>query len=45
MRLSEVVLAFTFAWLLLGQTPTATQGVGSLLVLGGVVLVKLGEPV
>jgi len=43
--LSEVVLAFTFAWLLLGQTPTSTQAVGALLVLGGVVLVKLGEPV
>lgn len=41
--LSEVLLAFGYAWLLLGQVPTPTQGLGALLLLGGVALVKLGE--
>ena len=42
--LSEVVSAFLYAWALLGQVPTASQLVGALGILGGVVLVKLGEP-
>jgi drug/metabolite transporter (DMT)-like permease len=42
--LAEVVAAMLFGWLLLGQLPDLLQGVGALLVLGGVVLVKLGEP-
>ncbi len=41
--LVEVVAAVLFAWLLLGQLPHATQVVGGVLVLGGVVVVKLGE--
>lgn len=43
--LSEVVAALLFGWLLLGQLPNATQGIGAALVLVGVVVVKLGEPV
>jgi drug/metabolite transporter (DMT)-like permease len=41
--LSEVLMAVLFAWVLLDELPTSTQLVGGLLVLGGVVLVKLGE--
>ena len=41
--LSEVVAGVLWAWLLLAQVPGATQALGGLLVLGGVVLVKLGE--
>lgn len=41
--LGEVVLAFVYAWLLLGQAPTWSQAWGGALILGGVVLVKLGE--
>lgn len=43
--LAEVIAALLFGWLLLGQLPNLLQGVGAVLVLGGVVLVKLGEPV
>lgn len=42
--LSEVVAAATFAWILLGQELGPVQLTGAALVLGGVVLVKLGEP-
>lgn len=42
--LSEVVLAFGYAWLLLGQVPGWSQAMGALLILGGVTLLKLGEP-
>lgn len=42
--LMEVLFALVFAWLLLGQLPREIQLAGGLLVLGGVVLVKLGEP-
>lgn len=42
--LIEVVMATGFAWLLLGQGLVGIQWVGALLVLGGVVLVKMGEP-
>jgi drug/metabolite transporter (DMT)-like permease len=40
----EVVVAMFFAWLLLGQLPEAIQLVGGVLVLGGIIVVKLGEP-
>jgi drug/metabolite transporter (DMT)-like permease len=32
-----------FAWLLLGQTPTLLQGIGGLIVLAGIALVKADE--
>lgn len=44
LALVEVIFAFGFAWLLIGQVPTAWQVVGAVLILAGVVLVKLGEP-
>lgn len=43
--LSEVVAALLFGWLLLGQLPDLLQALGGALVLAGVVVVKLGEPV
>jgi drug/metabolite transporter (DMT)-like permease len=43
--LAEVVAALFFGWLLLGQLPNLVQAFGAALVLAGVVLVKLGEPV
>jgi drug/metabolite transporter (DMT)-like permease len=42
--LAEVLFAAGFAWILLGQVPTATQFLGGLLILAGVVLVRLDEP-
>lgn len=42
--LSEVLAALVFAWLLLGEVPRLGQVLGGVLVLGGVVVVKLGEP-
>ncbi len=42
--LSEVVCAVAWAWLLLGELPSAMQLGGGALVLVGVVGVKLGEP-
>lgn len=42
--LFEVVSSVVFAWLLLGELPKAVQLLGGLLVLGGVVVVKVGEP-
>lgn len=41
--LGEVLAALVFAWLLLHQVPLAVQLLGGVLVLGGVVVVKLGE--
>ena len=41
--LLEVLFALVFAWLLLDQLPGPVQLAGGVLVLGGVVLVKLGE--
>ena len=41
--LLEVLCAVLFAWLLLDELPVLAQGVGGVLVLAGVVLVKLGE--
>lgn len=43
--LAEVVAALLFGWLLLGQLPDLLQAFGGALVLAGVVVVKLGEPV
>lgn len=43
--LAEVVAALLFGWLLLGQLPDLLQALGGALVLAGVVVVKLGEPV
>ncbi|WP_258566926.1 DMT family transporter [Microbacterium sp. Se5.02b] len=43
--LAEVVAALVFGWLLLGQLPDLLQALGGVLVLVGVVVVKLGEPV
>lgn len=42
--LSEVAAGLGFAWVLLAQQPRPIQLLGALLVLGGVVVVKLGEP-
>ena len=42
--LTEVLAAVGFAWLLLAELPTPVQWLGGALVLGGVVVVKLGEP-
>ncbi|MFJ6652534.1 EamA family transporter [Microbacterium sp. NPDC091313] len=39
--LTEVLFAVLFAWLLLGETPSAVQAVGGVLILAGVVLVRL----
>lgn len=41
--LSEVLAGVLWAWALLGELPAALQLLGGLLVVGGVVLVKLGE--
>jgi drug/metabolite transporter (DMT)-like permease len=41
--LSEVAAGLGFAWVLLAQQPRPIQLLGALLVLGGVVVVKLGE--
>ena len=43
--LAEVVAALLFGWMLLGQLSGPVQLVGAALVLAGVVVVKLGEPV
>ncbi len=42
--LSEVVAAMVFSALMLGQVPGPAQAFGGALVLGGIILVKLGEP-
>jgi len=42
--LTEALAAVLFAWLLLAEVPTLLQWVGGVLVLGGVVVVKWGEP-
>jgi drug/metabolite transporter (DMT)-like permease len=41
--LSEVLFAILFAWLLLGQLPSAMQFLGGAFILGGVALVRLDE--
>jgi drug/metabolite transporter (DMT)-like permease len=41
--MAEVLFAAGFAWVLLHQVPTATQFIGGLLILAGVVAVRLDE--
>ena len=41
--LAEVLFSVLFAWLLLGQLPLAIQLLGGVFIVGGVVLVRLGE--
>lgn len=41
--LAEVLFAVLFAWALLGQRPTVLQGIGGLVVLAGISLVKADE--
>jgi drug/metabolite transporter (DMT)-like permease len=41
--LTEVLFAVLFAWVLLGQLPTAAQGIGAVLIITGIVLVRLDE--
>jgi drug/metabolite transporter (DMT)-like permease len=42
--LAEVLFAVLWAWLLLGQLPTAVQFAGGALILAGVAVVRLAEP-
>lgn len=42
--LLEVLFSVIFAWLLLGELPGAVQLLGGLLLLGGVIVVRAGEP-
>jgi drug/metabolite transporter (DMT)-like permease len=42
--LLEVLFSVIFAWLLLGQLPALLQLVGGVLLLGGVIVVRAGEP-
>jgi len=41
--LTEVLFAVLFAWLILGELPTAIQLLGGVLIVAGVALVRLGE--
>jgi drug/metabolite transporter (DMT)-like permease len=41
--MAEILFAVLFAWLLLGQVPTAMQFAGGALILAGVVMVRLDE--
>lgn len=41
--LAEVLFAVLFAWALLGQRPNLLQGIGGVLVLGGIALVRAGD--
>jgi drug/metabolite transporter (DMT)-like permease len=41
--LTEVLFAVGFAWLLLGQLPNVEQGIGAVLIITGIVLVRLDE--
>ncbi|MGN6609391.1 MAG: EamA family transporter [Jatrophihabitans sp.] len=41
--LIEVLFSALFAWVLVGQQPTLLQALGGAVVLGGIVLVRLGE--
>ena len=42
--MAEIGFAVLFAWILLHQTPTATQFIGGALILAGVIAVRLDEP-
>jgi drug/metabolite transporter (DMT)-like permease len=41
--MSEIMFAVIYAWILLGQLPSATQFLGGALILAGVTLVKIDE--
>jgi drug/metabolite transporter (DMT)-like permease len=41
--LTEVLFAVLFAWFLLGQLPSIVQGIGAVLIITGIVLVRLDE--
>ena len=41
--LTEVLFAVLFAWFLLGQLPSVVQGIGAVLIITGIVLVRLDE--
>jgi drug/metabolite transporter (DMT)-like permease len=41
--LTEVLFAVLFAWVLLGQLPNLEQGIGAVLIITGIVLVRLDE--
>jgi drug/metabolite transporter (DMT)-like permease len=41
--LTEVLFAVLFAWFLLGQLPSFVQGIGAVLIITGIVLVRLDE--
>jgi drug/metabolite transporter (DMT)-like permease len=43
--LTEVLFAVLFAWFLLGQLPSFVQGIGAVLIITGIVLVRLDESV
>jgi len=42
--LLEVLFSVVFAWVLLGELPSAVQLLGGVLLLGGVIVVRAGEP-
>jgi drug/metabolite transporter (DMT)-like permease len=42
--MTEILFAVVYAWILLGQLPSATQFLGGTLILAGVTLVKIDEP-
>ncbi|SDM66003.1 EamA family transporter [Allokutzneria albata] len=42
--LTEVLMALTFSWLLIGEVPRGSQLLGGVLILVGVIAVRLGEP-
>lgn len=42
--LTEVLFAVVVAWILLGQLPSVEQGIGAVLIITGIVLVRLDEP-
>jgi drug/metabolite transporter (DMT)-like permease len=41
--MAEVFFAVLYAWLLLGQTPSALEFTGGAFMLGGVILVRIDE--
>lgn len=41
--LTEVLFAVLFAWVLLGQLPSLEQGIGAVVIITGIVLVRLDE--
>jgi drug/metabolite transporter (DMT)-like permease len=41
--LTEVLFAILFAWLVLGELPTAVQGIGGVFVIAGIALVRVDQ--